>query len=80
MFHVFKLAEIVGSFSANHLSEHLLYVVENVCVDMKLEKSPDVSPVRSNKDVRAQLYSKIGLTKPKGECRNFFKYFLLVPF
>ena len=39
---------------------------------MKLEKSPDVSPVRSNKDVRAQLYSKIGLTKPKGERRIFF--------
>ena len=62
-----QLAEIVGSFSASHLSEHLLYVVENVSVDMKLEKSPDVSPVRSNKDVRAQLYSKIGLTKPKGK-------------
>ena len=55
-------------------------MVENVSVDMKLEKSPDVSPVRSNKDVRVQLYSKIGLTKPKGERRIFFQINLRIPF
>ncbi len=65
-----QVAEVVGSFSASHLSEHLLYVVENVSVDMNLEKSPDISPTRSGRDVRAQLYSRIGVAKRKGQGRS----------
>ena len=74
---ILQLAELVGSFSASHLSEHLLYVVENVSTDMKLEKSPDVSPVRSSRDLRAQLYSKIGVTKPQGQFSFCLEKFFL---
>ncbi len=66
--------EIVSAFSAGHLSEHLLYVVENVSVDMHLEKSPEMSPIRGSKDVRAQLYSRIGVTKAKGEGQTDYTF------
>ena len=53
-----QLREILPKFASAHIREHLLYVLDNVPVDSGQQPKPE----RQTRDVRAQLYSRIGVT------------------
>ena len=53
-----QLREILHRFSSAHVREHLVYVLENVTKG----NGPQSMPETHTRDVRAQLYSRIGVT------------------
>ena len=53
-----QLRDVLPKFASAHIREHLLYVLDNVPVDGGQQPRPE----RRTRDVRAQLYARIGVT------------------
>ena len=60
-----QLLELLPTFPSAHLREHLHYVIQHVPALSQAQRStPTQAPIKS-RDVRAQLYARIGLKQTR---------------